>query len=73
MDLGGLAELDVARGEKLTYRLGDDETPPSADGECGLAIEIAHGAQPIPVRARVVDTHAKILVECSTIMLCCQR
>lgn len=67
--LGGFAELDAARGEEFTYRFGHDEAASSADGDTGLAIEIAHGAQPIPVQSWNACPHAEILVECSTTLL----
>lgn len=70
-DLGALAELDAPGGEKLTDGLGDDEAAPSADGGRGLAIEIAHSSQPIPVGTWSTGSHARILVECSTIVRCC--
>jgi hypothetical protein len=63
-DLRGLTELHTSRSEEFTYGFGDDEAAASADGECGLAIEITHGAQPIPVRTRSTGPHAEILVEC---------
>ncbi len=49
-DLGRFTELDAAGAEEFPYRLGGDEPASAADGRDGLAIEIAHAAQPIPVR-----------------------
>lgn len=55
---GATLEAYVARGEESTYRFGDDEAPSSADGGNGLAIETAHGAQPVRLRVGAGDTHA---------------
>ncbi|GAA4890536.1 hypothetical protein GCM10023237_05210 [Streptomyces coeruleoprunus] len=49
--LGGLTELDAARAEEFPHGLRDDEATAAAHGGRGLAVKVAHAAQPRGSRA----------------------